>query len=97
MAITNEQLAELLIGVARSQKAIVDAIALHLGHAEGMNFRGRALIPTLQGAANLQNRPEPTLLDLPSRVLLQIQGGANPNAQPLGEWLAQELTRIVGD
>ncbi len=96
MAITNEQLAELILGIARSQKAIVDAIAQHMG-TNGMAFRG-VLIPTLQGAAHLQNpQQEPTLLDLPSRILLHVQGGSaqNPNAQPYGDWVREQLDRLI--
>ncbi|WP_114814600.1 hypothetical protein [Paraburkholderia kururiensis] len=96
MAITNEQLAELLLGIAKSQKAIIDSIALHLGQ-NGAAFHARALIPTLQGAANVMNhQAQPTLQDLPSRLLLQVQaGGVNRNAQPLDEWLVEQLDRLV--
>jgi hypothetical protein len=96
MAITNEQLAEFLIGVARSQQMIIDAVALHLGQADGQAFRGRAVIPTLQAAANVRNHgAQPTLHDLPSRVLLRLQGDPQPGARRLEEWVAQELTRIL--
>ncbi|WP_017776663.1 hypothetical protein [Paraburkholderia kururiensis] len=96
MAITNEQLAELLLGIAKSQNAIIDSIALHLGQ-NGAAFRTRALIPTLQGSANVMNhQAQPTLQDLPSRLLLQVQaGGVNRNAQPLDEWLLEQLDRLV--
>jgi len=96
MPVTNEQLAELLVGVARSQKAIIDAVAQHLGQ-NGIAFRAGAVIPTLQGYANLANpQAQPTLHDLPARILLQIQGTPRTGAQRLEEWVAQELTRIVG-
>ncbi|WP_080428041.1 hypothetical protein [Burkholderia ubonensis] len=97
MAITNEQLAELLVGIARSQQAIIDATALHLGQQDGQAFRGRAVVPTLQGVANVLNHgTQPTLRDIPSRVLLQLQGDPRSGAQRLEEWVAQELTRILG-
>lgn len=68
MNLTNEQLAELLAGIARSQQAIIDAV----DRAEP-GFRTTHLIPVLTVAANLRQN-EGRLLDLPSRVLLRAQG-----------------------
>ncbi|MGR3911615.1 hypothetical protein Q3A80_31670 [Burkholderia sp. SR8] len=97
MALTNEQLADLLVGIARSQQAIIDAVALHLGQPDGLTFRGRAVIPTLQSAANILNNPAapPTLHDLPSRLLLQLQGGPRAGIPRIEEWVAQELNRLA--
>ncbi|VWB67956.1 hypothetical protein [Burkholderia lata] len=96
MALTNDQLAELLVGIARSQKAIIDAVTQHLGQQNGLAFQGNAVIPTLQGAANILNDPraQPTLHDLPSRILLHAQTGPNPGFR-LEEWVAQELNRLA--
>lgn len=96
MAMTNEQLAELLVGVAKSQQAVIDAIAQHLGQ-QGPAFRMGSLIHALQAAANITGNPppQPTLKDLPARVLLQIQGAPRPGAQRLEEWIASELGRIL--
>ncbi len=70
MSITNEQLAELLAGIARSQQAIIDAVdRLEPG------FRNTHLVPVLTVAANLRLN-EARLLDLPSRILLRTQGRA---------------------
>ncbi|MFT4068958.1 hypothetical protein [Paraburkholderia sp.] len=96
MPVTNEQLAELLVGIARSQKAIIDAVAQHLGQ-NGNAFRMGAVVPTLQGYANVANHhAPPTLHDLPTRILLQIQGTPRPGAQPVEDWVEQQLARIVG-
>ncbi|MBY4724635.1 hypothetical protein K6W38_16010 [Burkholderia contaminans] len=95
MALTNDQLAELLVGIARSQKAITDAVKLHLGQADGLKFQAGALIPTLQGAAAIANRGQPTFHDLPSRILLQVQGAPRPGAQRLEDWVTQELNRLA--
>lgn len=96
MAITNEQLAELLVGIAKSQQAIIDAIALHLGHNDGMTFRARAVVPTLQDAAHVRNHgAQPTLQDLSSRVLLQLQAAPRAGGPRLEEWVAQELNRLA--
>jgi hypothetical protein len=70
MTITNEQLAELLAGIARSQQAIIDAV----DRAEP-GFRNTHLVPVLTVAANMR-LAEGRLLDLPSRILLRGQGRA---------------------
>jgi len=70
MTITNEQLAELLAGIARSQQAIIDAF----DRAEP-GFRNTHLVPVLTVAANMR-LAEGRLLDLPSRILLRGQGRA---------------------
>lgn len=95
MALTNDQLAELLVGIALSQKAITDAVKLHLGQADGLKFQAGALISTLQGAAAIANRGQPTFHDLPSRILLQVQGAPRPGAQRLEDWVTQELNRLA--
>ena len=79
MSITTQQLAELLIGVARSQQAIIDAI-------EGMKpgFKGTYLTPALDTAAKLRSTGRPlTLQDYPARVLVQCQGRAGPNLEQI--------------
>ena len=68
MSITNEQLAELLSGIARAQQAIVDAIERSDG-----GWRNTHLIPVLNVAANVR-QADPRLIDLPSRILLRYQG-----------------------
>lgn len=70
MSITNEQLAELLAGIAKSQQAIIDAVE----RANG-GWRNNHLSPLLTIAANMRSA-EPRLLDLPSRVLMRYQGRA---------------------
>ncbi len=77
--ITTQQLAELLIGVARSQQAIIDAV-------EGMKagFKGTYLAPALDTAAKLRSTGRPlTLQDFPARVLVQCQGRAGPNLEQM--------------
>ncbi len=68
MSITTEQLAELLVGIARSQQAIIDAI-----ESESGGWRNTHLLPKLNTAANMRIA-NVRLLDLPSRVLLRSQG-----------------------
>ncbi|HUO43663.1 MAG TPA: hypothetical protein VMT94_01975 [Burkholderiales bacterium] len=79
MNLTTHQLAEILIGIARSQQAIIDAI-----ESSKAGFKGTHLAPALDSAAKIRanNRP-PTLAELPSRVLLQCQGRAGPNVEQI--------------
>lgn len=70
MSVTNEQLAELLSGIAKAQQAIIDAVE----RAEG-GWKNNHLIPILNVAANMR-QPDPRLVDLPARILLRYQGRA---------------------
>ena len=77
--ITTQQLAELLIGIARSQQAVVDAI-----ESAQAGFKGKHLSPTLQSTAKLRSMDYvATLQDLPARVLLQCQGRTGPDVAQL--------------
>ena len=74
---TTAQLAELIIGIARSQQAIIDAV-------ESMKpgFRGTHLAPALEGAAKTRVTGRPlSLLELPARVLAQCQSRGGPNVE----------------
>lgn len=68
MEISSEYLAELLIGIARAQTAIIDAV-----DRGSPGFRNTHALPVLNVAANMRS-PDPRLIDLPSRVLLRMQG-----------------------
>ena len=87
--ITTQQLAELLIGVARSQQAVVDAI-----ESAQAGFKSKHLAPTLQSVAKLRSMDyAATLQDLPARVLLQCQGRVGPN---LGQ-IVQDLEAMLAE
>jgi hypothetical protein len=74
--ITSEYLADLLIGVARAQNAIIDAV-----ERANPGFRSTHLVPILNVAANMR-AGDPRMIDLPSRILLRLQGRvALDNAQ----------------
>ena len=66
----NDQLAELLAGIAKSQNAILDAVDRAMP-----GFKATHLAPVLNVAANMRTA-DPRLVDLPSRVLLRYQGRA---------------------
>jgi hypothetical protein len=70
-----QQLAELLIGIARAQAALVQAV-----ENEQAGFRSGRAVPALQNVAHLRDHPEPTLTDLPVRILLATLGRTGPDA-----------------
>jgi len=75
--LTTQQVAELLIGVARTQQAVVEAVeSLKSG------FRTTHFGPALDNAARIRvtNRPL-TLQEFPARVLMQCMGRAGPNVE----------------
>lgn len=86
--ITTQQLAEILVGVARSQQAIIDAL-----ESQKAGYRGTHLAPALDNAAKSRVTTRPlTLQEFPSRVLLQCMGRAGPNV----EQLTRDLEALLG-
>jgi hypothetical protein len=87
--ITAAQLAQLLVGIARAQQAIIDAI-----ESQRPGFKGNHLLTALQSAAHIRDMHRaPTLADLPARVLMQCQGRNGPDF----EHLARELESLLSD
>ena len=84
--LSSQHLAELLIGIARAQAAIVQAV-----ESERAGFRSAHALPALQNAAHLRDHPEPTLVDLPVRILLASLGRAGPDAAAI----VKDLERLV--
>ena len=64
----NTQLAELLIGIAKAQAAMIDAM-----ERAQPGFRNNHAVPILTTAANVR-AATPRIQDLPSRILLRMQG-----------------------
>jgi hypothetical protein len=90
--ITTQQLAELIIGIARAQQAIVDAL-----ESQKSGFKGSHLAPALDNAAKSRVTTRPlTLQELPSRVLLQCMGRAGPNIEQLTRDLEALLAPSTG-
>ena len=72
--ITTEQMAQLLLGIARAQNAIVEALENSKAGFRATHFR-----PAVETASRLRaNRPD-TLTDYPSRLLLQMLGRTGPD------------------
>src|SRR3954471_9694090 len=79
MTITTQQLAELLIGVARSQQAIIDAV-----ESMKAGFKSNHLSPALDSVAKIRSTGRAlTLQDYPARVLVQCQGRAGPHLEQI--------------
>ena len=65
--VTTQQLAQLLIGVARAQLAIIDSI-----ENSKAGFKFTHVRPTLETASRIRSNHAETLTDFPSRLLLQM-------------------------
>ncbi|MEO8145264.1 MAG: hypothetical protein ABI654_13715 [Betaproteobacteria bacterium] len=81
------QLAELLSGIGRAQAAVVQGL-----ESEMAGIRSGRIVPAVQSAAHLRDHPDPTLVDLPVRILMSSMGragGADPAA------IARELERLI--
>lgn len=73
--LTTQQLAELLIGIARAQQAMIDAI-----ESQKAGYKLTHLAPVLTTATKIRNTGHaPTLMDFPARVLLAHQGRNPPD------------------
>ncbi len=62
MEISSQQLAELLLGIARAQAGMIQGLENELA-----GVRSGRIIPALQNVAHLRDHPNPTLTDLPVR------------------------------
>ncbi len=79
MNLTTHQLAEILIGIARSQQALIEAI-----ESMKAGFKGTYLAPALDSVAKIRATGRPLMLqEYPARVLLQCQGRAGPNVEQI--------------
>ena len=87
MEISAQQLAELLLGIARAQAAMIQGL-----ENEMAGVRSGRIIPALQNVAHLRDHPDPTLVDLPARVLLGTLGRAVPDAAAV----VRDLERLCG-
>jgi len=85
MEISSQQLAELLIGIARAQAALIQGL-----ENEMAGFRSGRAVPAIQNAAHLRDHPNPTLIDLPVRLLLNSLGRVGPDAAVV----AKDLERL---
>lgn len=82
---STQQLAELLIGIARAQSAVIQGIESAMAGTKTQH-----ILPNLQNVAHLRDHPEPTLIDLPVRILLTSQGRVPPDPAVV----ARDLERL---
>ena len=68
MNLTTEHLADILIGIARAQNALIDAL-----ERISPGFHNMHAMPLLNIAANTRVA-EPRMIDFPARILLRLQG-----------------------
>ena len=88
MNLTTHQLAEILIGIARSQQALIEAI-----ESMKAGFKGTHLAPALDSVARIRSTGRPlSLQEYPARVLLQCQGRAGPNVEQIVRDLEELLS-----
>jgi len=85
--ISAQQLADLLIGIARAQAAVVHGIDNAMA-----GTKTQYIVPALQNASHLRDHPDPTLIDLPVRILLTSQGRVPPDPAVV----VRELERLLG-
>ena len=76
---TTQQLAELIVGIARMAQAVVEA-----AESQKPGFKGSHLAPTLDNIAKTRVTTRPlTLQEFPARVLIQCMGRNGPNVEQL--------------
>ena len=68
MNLTTAHLADVLIGIARAQNAVIDAM-----ERASPGFRNTHAVPLITLAANMR-AGDPRMIDLPSRILMRLQG-----------------------
>jgi hypothetical protein len=87
--ISTQQLAELLVGIARAQQAIIEAV-----ESAKPGFRSTHLAPALTNAARVRDTHRPLqLADLPARVLMQCMGRNGADLQRVAQDLEELLVR----
>ena len=86
--VTNQQLAELLIGIARAQQAIIDAV-----ESSKAGFKSSHLAPALTNVARVRDTHRALQLgDLPARILMQCMGRNGPNVAQI----TKDLEALIG-
>jgi hypothetical protein len=86
LQISAQQLAELLAGIARAQAAVVNGL-----ESEMAGVRSGRIVPAVQNVAHLRDHPQPTLVDLPVRILLSSMGRIPPDPAVI----ARDLERLI--
>jgi hypothetical protein len=88
MNLTSDHLADLLIGIARAQNAVIDAI-----DRANPGFRSQHAAPMITLAANMR-AGDPRMIDLSSRILMRLQGRVALDAAQVKADLERPLRRL---
>lgn len=72
--LTTQQMAELLVGVARAQHSVVEALENSI-----VGFKSKHYRPMLESTSRIRSNQPETLADFPSRLLLQMLGRNAPD------------------
>jgi hypothetical protein len=91
-SITTQQLAQLLLGVARAQNALVEALENSKAGFKATHFR-----PAVEAASRIRSNRTETLSDYPSRLLLQMLGRTAPDRDSVLRELEKLLTEPAAD
>lgn len=86
--ITTQQLALLLLGIARSQNAVIEALENSKAGFKATHFR-----PSIETASRIRSNLPETLADYPSRLLLQMLGRTAPDSDRVLRDLENLLSR----
>jgi len=86
MNLTPDHLADILIGIARAQNAVIDAV-----DRANPGFRNTHAVPILNVAANMR-AGDPRMIDLSARILLRLQGRVALDAAAV----KADLERLMG-
>jgi len=87
LQISAQQLAELLSGIARAQNAVMNGIDSAMA-----GIKTQHIMPALNNAAHLRDRPDPQLIDLPVRILMSYQSRVGPDIANI----VRDLERLCG-
>lgn len=85
--VTTQQLAQLMIGVARAQLALADAV-----ENTKAGFKFTHVRPALETSSRIRSNHAETLADFPSRLLLQMLGRNPPDM----DRVARDLEALLG-
>ena len=86
--ITEKELAEVLIGIAKTQAAIIQALQKHDGHRLFSDIKS-----TVGGAASYRSKPN--LQNLSARLLDKALSTPGPKGQTIEQLAHQELSKLV--
>ena len=78
--LTTQQLAELLLGIARAQHAVIEAMENSKAGFKSTHFR-----PTLESVSRIRSNRADSLTDFPARLLLQMLGRTGPDASQVAK------------